>query len=197
MNVQRTLHPSSPGTLTPHRFTVDEFTRIWDDFLHRSVARAELLDGMVYEMPDDGFRTIRWNAALARWLFDSLGNDHVIIPDKTLRLSEHWAPKPDFYIFDAARDEAELTGEDVLLVIEVSDTTLARDLALKLPGYEENGVPEVWVVDVEGRCVRVYRRDESRPGRFAPAVVIAFDEAVSARLIPGLTLKLSDLPRLS
>ena len=53
---------------------------------------------------------------------------------------------------------------DILLVIEVADTTIDYDLGTKVPLYERAGVPEVWVVDREGRQVHVFRQSESKPG---------------------------------
>jgi Uma2 family endonuclease len=197
INVQPVLpQPTTPKTgAVPHRFTLAEFSQAWKGFLHRTMVGAELLDGVIFEMPEDGYSTIRWNAALNRWLVASLGDTFVIVPDKTLKLAEYWAPKPDFYVFDAALNEDEVNATNVLLVIEVSDTTLNQDLRRKMSGYEKAGVRDLWVVDVNARSVIVHRLSDA--GRYGAPQIVTFDEAVSARLIPGLTLKLSDLPRLS
>jgi Uma2 family endonuclease len=197
INVQPVFpQPTTPKTgAVPHRFTLAEFSQAWKGFLHRTMVGAELLDGVIFEMPEDGYSTIRWNAALNRWLVASLGDTFVIVPDKTLKLAEYWAPKPDFYVFDAALNEEEVNATTVLLVIEVSDTTLNQDLRRKMSGYEKAGVRDLWIVDVNARSVIVHRLNDA--GRYGAPQTVAFDEAVSARLIPGLTLKLSDLPRLS
>jgi Uma2 family endonuclease len=177
-----------------HRFTLREFFEAYEATLHKTGRRFELLDGGIYEMPADGPRTIRWNAALARWLFDSLGPEYLIVPDKTLEAAEYWGPSPDFYIFDASLREEDVRGPDVLLAIEVSDTTLAEDLRLKRPGYERAGVRDLWIIDVANKTNLVHRLGPH--GAYGEPRKVAFDEEVEALLIPGLKLRLSDLPRL-
>ena len=82
----------------------------------------------------------------------------------------------------------------MLLAIEVSDSTLAKDLHLKRPGYEKAGVRELWVMDVENKINLVHRLNPE--GAYGEPLKIAFDQEVEALLIPGLKLRLSDLPRL-
>ena len=60
--------------------------------------------------------------------------------------------RPDFYA------TKHPDPEDVLLLIEVSDTTLAYDRGVKLPLYAAAGIPEVWIVDLERRRVLVHRQ---------------------------------------
>jgi Uma2 family endonuclease len=63
-------------------------------------------------------------------------------------------PRPDFY------EERLPEASDALLVVEVADTTLRYDLSTKLPLYARAGVPEVWVVDLEGGRVLVHRKPQ-------------------------------------
>lgn len=185
---------TAPQERRLHRFTLEEFFDAYDATLHKTGLKYELLDGRIYDMPADCARTIRWNAEVARWLISSLGPEYVVVPDKTLRAVEHWGPSPDFYVFDAALREEDVHGPDVLLAIEVSDTTLVDDLRLKRPGYELAGVRELWVLDVERRRNLVHRL--TADGRYGEPTPVAFEEEVEALLIPGLKLRLSSLPRL-
>ena len=65
------------------------------------------------------------------------------------------------------RDDAYATAhpqpEDVLLVVEVSDTSLEYDLTEKLPRYAASGIPEVWLVDLVNNILEVYREPISQP----------------------------------
>lgn len=187
--------PVPPAAAVLHRFTLEEFHEVWRASLHRTGLSYELLDGGIYEMPADGPRTIEWNAAINRWLVRTLPDAYVVIPDKTLRAGEFWGPKPDFYVFDARLHASEVTGADVLLAIEVSEATLADDLRLKRPRYEQSGVRELWIIDVDGRRILVHRLGPD--SAYGEPLQVAFDEAVSAVLVPGLSLRLSDLPCLS
>ena len=73
-------------------------------------------------------------------------------------------PRPDFY-------EEELPlGRDALLVVEVAESSLRYDLQVNLPLYAQAGVPEVWVVDLEGKRVLVHRKPEGGGYREAEAL---------------------------
>ncbi len=87
---------------------------------------------------------------------------------------------------------ADVTGADVLPIIEIADATLRLDRR-KADIYARGGVREYWLVDVERRCVLVHRLDGATYGE--PAVVAA-EEPVAAALIPGLKLRIADFARL-
>lgn len=156
----------------------------------------ELIDGELIDMGGDGGRSINWNAAIGRWLYDGLRErpDLVVVPDKTLALSDVDGPKPDFWVFpDAIANPEDVRGPDVLLAIEVSDRTLEKDLGPKAKLYETFGVREYWVIDCAARRVFAHRLGQTGYG--VPLVAEAQD-SLTAALIPGLTLRLDRLPRI-
>lgn len=153
----------------------------------------ELIDGELIEMPADGHRTIDWNWVIVRWLNRVLDDRFAVVPDKSLGVTETSEPKPDIWVFDAAIPTKDVTAADVLLVIEVSDSTLRADLK-KAEIYAEGGVRDYWVMDVEKRQVLVHRlRPECGYGE--PHVFEAEDE-VEALLLPGVRFRIADHPRL-
>jgi Uma2 family endonuclease len=177
-----------------HRLTVSEAwamrsKRIFGDL------DFELVDGEIIPMADDGGRTIEWNAAINAWLVNALtGREFVVVPDKTLVLSEHDGPKPDFYVYKAGMRAADVRGPDVLLLIEVSDTTINGDLGWKADLYAQHGIREYWVIDIAGRCVHVHRLGESHT--YGDAVIVNFDQPVTAAHLEGVQLTLSRLRHL-
>jgi hypothetical protein len=174
-----------------HRITLEEFQQAWDGGVFPDYPPMELFDGDLYEMADDGFRTIDWNAAINRWLIERLSRAYVVIPDKTLRLMEHFAPKPDFYVYDACLKISQVNGQNVLLAIEISDTTVDFDRKVKTPAYEKGGVREHWRIECEARRVMVYRL--RKDGTYGEPREVGFEDEIEALLIPGLTLRLSGL----
>ena len=77
-----------------------------------------------------------------------------------LRLDDMSEPEPDIAILRPRADfytTAHPGPADVLLVIEVADTSLAYDLGVKVPLYARHGIPEVWVIDATTRQIRVFR----------------------------------------
>lgn len=186
MNMHRTF---PPDTRQMARFTADAYLAS-GELINALFDKTELLDGVIYEMPMDGPLTTRWNIAIARWLFSNLTDSYAIVPDKTLRVSEYWAPSPDFYVFDAKMDVADVTGADCLLVIEVSDDTLRYDLSEKAKAYAAGGVREYWVIDPNARCVFIHRLDGAEYGE---PIRVSSEDTVEANDLPGLKLRLSDL----
>ncbi|MEZ5577477.1 MAG: Uma2 family endonuclease, partial [Candidatus Competibacteraceae bacterium] len=89
-------------------------------------------------------------------------------------------PQPDVALLRWRNDYYRTThphAEDVLLIIEISDSTLRYDHDVKIPLYAKNGIPEVWLLDIQNRQLEIQRepingvyrqRDCRRAGQIAP-----------------------------
>ncbi|MBL8550020.1 MAG: Uma2 family endonuclease [Hyphomonadaceae bacterium] len=148
----------------------------------------ELLDGEIWVMPAEGARHVDMKTWLNRQLVRSVGDDVSVTCDTTIRFSEaHW-PDPDFALFPTSVRPSEARGPDMLLVIEIADTSLTADLKIKGAKYQEYGVREYWVVDLEQRVTHVHKLGAGWPE--APA--IPFDAPVTPTPVSGVTLRLAD-----
>ena len=102
--------------------------------------------------------------SLHGWLHASargLGGAAVVWCQNPLRLDDINEPEPDIAVLRPRADfytTAHPGPADVLLVIEVADTSLAYDLGTKVPLYARHGIPEVWVIDAATRRARVFRQ---------------------------------------
>ena len=87
-------------------------------------------------------------------LVGRVGDDVIVSVQNPVRLNEYAEPQPDVALI-RVRDYSESlpTPDDVLLLIEVSDTTLAYDRGVKLPLYARAGIREVWIVDLAGETI--------------------------------------------
>jgi Uma2 family endonuclease len=171
------------------RFTRESFTRAWDSGVWPDYPAMELIDGEVFTMPADGWRTTKWNTLLNRYLITECSGDVLVVPDKTLWVGDDGL-KPDFWLFPATLDFETVTGADCLLVIEVSDTTLAWDLNRKAARYALGGVREYWVVDVPERRVHVHRLGAD--GQYGQPSVVAADQVIGPVHLLGLAFRLAD-----
>lgn len=121
--------------------------------------RFELIDGEIIEM-----NPINWpHAGVTEWLnnlfFERYGRWVWVSMQNPMRLSGHSMPQPDLLLRrKGPRPVAHPTPGEIVLVVEVSDSTLAFDLGRKVPLYAKAGVPEVWVIDVNDRVVEVFRQ---------------------------------------
>jgi Uma2 family endonuclease len=121
--------------------------------------RVELVCGEVIEMSPIGTRHAACVDAFAELLRDQLGRSVIVRVQNPIQLDNHSEPQPDISVLKR-RDDFYRGGhpkpEDVLLVIEVSDTTLEYDRRVKAPLYARAGVPEVWVVNLVDELVETY-----------------------------------------
>jgi Uma2 family endonuclease len=96
---------------------------------------------------------------------EQLGTAAVVHIQNPVRLSDRSEPEPDVTLLRPRADfyaGKRPTPEDVLLLVEVSDTTLGFDRDVKLPLYARAGIPEVWIVDLSREKVRAYSRPTNR-----------------------------------
>lgn len=177
-----------------HRFTVDEVMAmsaagLLDD------KRVELIEGELIEMPSDGPRHRDYAAVLGRWLIRALDDDFVVMPATTLVLSTWNAPEPDWYVFAAATPTADVRGPDVLLALEQSETSVRRDLGWKADLYARHGIRDYWAIELE--TGRTYVHRDPTPDGYRTVTTHERDASIEALLIPGLSLRIADLPRVN
>ena len=144
-------------------------------------------------MPMDGDLHLQVSAGLNLWLVTTLGADLYVLPNGTLKLAPKNGPSPDFYVAPRTLAPGDVRAPDVRLAIEVSDTSLTRDLRTKADLYARFGVADYWVIDVKAERVLVHR--QPGPAGYGDVQVASREEAVEALRIPGLALRLADLPR--
>jgi Uma2 family endonuclease len=146
--------------ITARRFTVDEYHRMAAAGVLHEDDRVELLDGQVVEMtpigPEHGGCVNRLTA-----LFAPLARGAATVSiQNPLVLDTHHEPQPDLallrYRADGYRTRHPASA-DALLVVEVGDTSVAKDREEKIPLYAKGGVPEVWLVDLPADRIEVYR----------------------------------------
>ena len=174
-----------PVELQRRRFTVDEYYAMADAGILHEDDRVELIEGEIVQMAAIGSRHAACVNRLTRLLVEQAGDDAVVTVQNPVRLSDLSEPQPDFALL-RPRDDFYGTSHprppDTLLIVEVAHTTLGYDREIKLPLYATAGVPEVWIVDVEGGVVEVYA--EAGEGAYA----------VEERVGPGGVLRPRRLP---
>jgi Uma2 family endonuclease len=176
------------------RFTVDEYYRMADVGILTHSDRVELIEGEIVEMSPIGDRHAmsvnRANMIFAR----GLGDRVVVSVQNAAHMDRYNEPQPDVVLI-RPREGFYGTGhpnpEDVVLLIEVSETTLRFDRAVKLPVYARNGIVEVWIVDLKADAIHVYR--EPNGLIYTSVATRRRDEDVSPQAFPDFTIKVSEL----
>lgn len=149
-------------------------------------ARVELIEGEIVDMMPIGPFHAGAGSELNR-LFGSLANERWIVWNQyPLRIDEFNEPQPDLMLLRPSASKykkSHPTPEDVILLVEISHTTLRRDREIKLPLYAKAGIEEVWILNVPEKQIEVYREPNYlgyetkfvvRDGNLAP---LAFPDA--------------------
>jgi Uma2 family endonuclease len=144
-----------------HRISVDEYERMAETGVLAPDARVELIEGEIIEMPPIGSRHAAAVSQLYRILDRAVGDRGILQCQGPLLLGGYSMPEPDFALL-VPRDDfyasRRPTPADTLLLIEVSDTTLRYDTRIKAPLYARHAIPEVWIIDVDGKRLRTFRQ---------------------------------------
>jgi Uma2 family endonuclease len=147
-----------PVQLTRLAFTIEQFQRMDQLGIFASDQRLELINGEIVEMSPIGTRHAGKINRLVH-LFRQINNAYLSVQNP-IRLSGSSLPQPDVVLLrprDDFYDNTYPEPADVLLLIEVADTSLAYDRDVKVPLYAQAAIPEVWIVDLNKRELAVYR----------------------------------------
>jgi len=120
--------------------------------------RTELLDGKIIAMTAAGGPHIACVNRLTRLFVSRTDPSISVSVQNPVRLHPYWVPEPDVALLHPADNDQIPTADQVLLVVEVADTSLEKDRAVKVPQYAAAGIPEVWIVALNEGYVEVHRR---------------------------------------
>ncbi len=143
------------------RFTVDEFHRMGEAGILDEDDRLELLDGEIVEMTPIGSRHAACVMRVSDVFWQRARAVAIVNVQNPVVLSERTELYPDTVLLKRRADfysESHPQPTDVLLLVEVADTTGRYDRRVKVPRYAAAGIPEVWVIDLRARAIDVYRR---------------------------------------
>ncbi|MSQ05983.1 MAG: Uma2 family endonuclease [Dehalococcoidia bacterium] len=176
------------------RFTVDEYYLMAKVGILKEDDRVELIDGEIVEMAPIG----RYHASsvdrLTWVLSQRVGQRAILRVQSPIHLGEHSEPQPDISLLRPQDDfyaSGHLGPEDVLLLIEVADTSAEYDRRVKLPLYARAGIREFWLVDLTGNEVEVYRQPSSRGYRLI--LMPSAEDRLAPQVLPDVELTPQDI----
>lgn len=140
-------------------FTVDEYYRMLEAGILTEDDRVELIDGEILEMSPIGSHHAGCVTRLNMLLNQLVGQHAVVAIQNPIHLNDRSEPQPDVALLKMRSDyyaNDHPTPQDILLVIEVADTSVGYDKPFKIPRYARAGIEEVWLVDLPAATVEVY-----------------------------------------
>ena len=181
-------------TLRRYRFTVDQYHRMAEAEIFHPECRVELVDGDIFEMSPIG----SWHAGVVNFLthrfLTGLGDRAVVHVQNPTGLDAYSEPQPDIMLLRPRADfyrTAHPGPEHALLLVEVSDTSIAHDRGRKLRLYARTGVPEVWIVNRKADAIEVFRGPS--PEGYREVYEARRGEELAPAAFPDLRLSVSDI----
>ncbi|MBK1630740.1 hypothetical protein CKO31_08280 [Thiohalocapsa halophila] len=190
------MQATAQQTPTRHRITVQEFFRMGEIGVFEPEARIELIDGELFDMPPIGPSHASETARVNQILVEATHGCAIVWPQNPIHLDDLSAPQPDLALLRWRQDfyrQAHPRPDDVLLLVEVADTSLAHDRDRKLPLYARFAIPEVWLIDIGSGAVTIHRDPQPEQGSYAAGFTLTPPALIRPVMLPDLELDLSPL----
>ena len=175
-------------------FTVAEYYQMAAAGILTEDDRVELIEGEVVQLPPIGSGHGGRVNRLTKLFVRALGDRAVVAVQNPVRLSEISEPQPDLAILHYRGDfygDSHPGPGDVHLIIEVTDTSGGYDRSVKAALYARTGIPEVWIVDVPGEVVSVFR--EPSPEGYRSVTDHRQGDTVAPLAFPDARLRVDEI----
>lgn len=175
----------------PHRFTADEFERMSTVGLLDEDDRIELIDGELIEMAAVNVKHANCVGELTLVFARLLPRGVKLRVQDSVRLNDIRQLQPDLLLIEGKKYTAIPTPADVLLLIEVSDSSLAYDRGKKMFMYAMAGITEYWIANVNEQVVE--RFAEPRSGVYTRHDIAQTGDILSPLSVPEIAIPVADI----
>lgn len=176
------------------KFTVEEFVRMAEAGIFDLDHRVELIDGVVMEMAPIGKPHGNRVSDIVEALVPKKPGNVRIYIGSTIRLDDGTGPQPDIALLtpESSRDEENIPRpKDILLIVEVADSTLRTDRNDKAKRYAQSGIPEMWILIVASEEIEVRR--QPTPEGYADVQHYRRGETLTIQALPDVRVAVDDL----
>jgi Uma2 family endonuclease len=174
--------------------TADEYERMGEAGIFPRDARLELIGGEIFEMSPIGSPHAACVDFLVYYFNETARRQFIVRAQSPIRLDDFSEPQPDVALL-RWRDDfyrgAHPTPADVLLVVEVADTTVVTDRTVKVPLYARAGVAEVWLVNIPDGQLEIY--SDPSGDSYLRADIFGRDDEARSHTVEGLAVSVREL----
>ncbi len=184
--------------MTKRRFCVKDFYLMDEAGVFGEDDRVELVDGEIVEMAPIGSYHNSCVTTLTHIFVRAVAEGVRVQVQGAVQMDESTMFQPDLVILRPREDnyaESNPTPEDVLLVIEVSDSTVAYDRNVKIPKYAQEGVPEVWQVNLPNGFIDKFVNPDTATGRYRSVMRSSSGQQIVPTQLPDMALEVNAVLR--
>ncbi|MDD1622867.1 MAG: Uma2 family endonuclease [Methylococcaceae bacterium] len=177
-----------------HLTDLAEWHRMGEAGIFPPESRMELIEGEILHMSPIGFHHSGHVARLIHFFAPLLKSQAIINAQNPVQLGDISEPEPDFVLL---RPEASFysrrhpKAEDVLLLVEVSDSTLRFDRNQKMRLYATYNIPEYWIVNLIDDCLEVFRQPQD--GEYLNQTVLSKADSLNLQALPEIQIAVADI----
>lgn len=177
-------------------FTLEEYDLMVEAGVFDEDERLELIEGRIVQMSPRGTGHSYALSMIQRFLVALVvARRAEIRVQDPVRLPPLGEPEPDLALLrwrDEGYREHPQAG-DILLLVEVADTSVRYDRQVKLPLYAKSGIQEVWIVDLPARVIDVFRQPVAAEARYASVATRRAGDTISPAAFPDVSVAVGDL----
>ncbi|HIK12371.1 MAG TPA: Uma2 family endonuclease [Oscillatoriaceae cyanobacterium M33_DOE_052] len=183
-----------PIQLEKRLFTVEEYHLMAETGILKEDDRLELLRGELVKMSPIGTRHAACVNRLLRLFSQRVGDMAIVAVQNPIRLNDNSEPQPDLAVLQPRADfyaTAHPQPGEILLLIEVADTTADFDRDVKIPLYAQNQITEVWLVDITAQTLAVFR--EPTPTGYRYQQQLTMGDKVAMAVFPDVEIGVAEV----
>ncbi|MGI8638652.1 MAG: Uma2 family endonuclease [Pyrinomonadaceae bacterium] len=175
------------------RFSVDEYYKMIELGILKDYEKAEIIEGELIQKTPIGDKHAAAVNALNRFFIKNVSDDILVSVQNPVRLSDYDEPEPDITLADLTKYDGKRhpRPSEVILIVEVSDSTLKYDRDTKLSLYAESEIPEVWIVNLKNDIIEVHQKPSN--GIYQLAKIFKPGEVLQSEALPNLNLEVDKI----
>lgn len=175
------------------RFSVDEYYQMIELGLLKDYEKAEIIDGELIQKMTIGDRHALAVDNLNRFFIRNVSDNIRVGVQNPLRLSDYNEPEPDIVLSDLTKYDGTRhpRSAEVILAVEVSDTTLKYDRTVKLLLYAQAEIPEVWIVNLPNNIIEIHQKPKH--GIYQLTKIFNPGEIVKSEILPDLEIEVDKI----
>ncbi len=182
------------ATVRKHLTDITEWQKLGEANIFPPSSRLELIEGEILEMAPIGCNhsghVIRLTHFLSALVFDKA----MLSVQNPLQLGDLSEPEPDFMLLKPNDDfycSRHPNADDVLLLIEVADSSLSFDQNQKLRLYASHNIPEYWLMNLNDSCLEVYRQPHG--DCYGEKTTLRVGDTVTLSQLNQITINIADI----
>jgi len=175
------------------RFTVDEYYQMIELGILKDYEKAEIIEGELIPKMPIGDRHAAAVDFLNRFIIKNVSDDVLVRIQNPVRLSDYDEPEPDVVLADLRKYDGKRhpQASEIILVIEVSDSTLKYDRNTKLLLYAEAEIPEAWIVNLPNDIIEIHQKPSN--GIYQLTKIFKRGETIESEMMPNLKLEVDKI----